>query len=134
MSDDALIADARRWRFIATRLSRLMLTRAPPLNGLDIIEGVEELRQFPLCVKESADAAVDRLIDLTGKGVTMSVEKAVNILREVRDTLELEQSEQADAEALRFADEAEEREGAPQQWALKKVDEAIRLLKPHMGY
>jgi hypothetical protein len=62
----------------------------------------------------------------------MSVAKAIELLREVRETLEEENAEEG--EALNFADEAEEKEGAPGQWAVKKVDQAIQLLKPHVGY
>jgi hypothetical protein len=66
----------------------------------------------------------------------MSVARAIDILEDIRARLEdaIGSEEQQEPLARLFADEAEAREAAPERWALEKLDKAIALLRPHVGY
>ncbi|PYJ07637.1 MAG: hypothetical protein DMF06_15000 [Verrucomicrobia bacterium] len=66
----------------------------------------------------------------------MSVARAIVILQDIRARLEDAIGSDGPLEPLArlFADEAEAREAAPERWALEKLDKAIALLRPHIGY
>lgn len=66
----------------------------------------------------------------------MSIAKAIEILNDVRERMEEITEIDAPLQELdsQFADDAEARDAAPELWAQNKLDEAIKLLTPHLGY
>jgi len=73
----------------------------------------------------------------------MSVARAIIILQDIRERLELEvllaEESSPPLAARYYSDKIEACEikacaGARERWALEKLDKAIALLRPHVGY